>query len=151
MINSDDLEAFGYYESYEDYKEQKRVRGMTPLQMVREFATTMGQPLDQPCMYDEDYEDSELEGLRFGLIFEEFSEFEEATDKQNLMKELADLVYVCYGYAATYGMDLDAILADTHRNNMERCIWPDGTIHRSDEGKILKNPDHPKLSLQKYV
>tara|TARA_R110000824_G_scaffold234328_1_gene422865 strand:+ start:233 stop:667 length:435 start_codon:yes stop_codon:yes gene_type:complete len=144
MINED------YYESYEDYKEDKRVRSMTPLQMVREFATTMGQPLDQPCMFDEDY-DPELEGLRFGFICEEFQEFEDAPDKENQLKELCDMVYVCFGYAATYGWDMDGALADTHRNSMERCIWPDGTIHRSDEGKILKNPDHPKLSLEKYV
>ena len=145
MINSE------YYDSYEDYKEQGRVRKMTPLQMVREFATTMGQPLDQPSMFDEEAYDPELEGLRFGLISEEFQEFEDAPDKENQLKELADIVYVAYGYAATYGIDLDAILVDVHINNMARCIWPDGTIHRSDEGKILKNPDHPKLSLEKYV
>jgi predicted HAD superfamily Cof-like phosphohydrolase len=126
----------------------------TPLQMVREFAVTMGQPLDL-TPGDDGFDDSEQ--LGYNLIYEEWEEFDEATRLEfeggpsATLKELADLVYVAYGYAARRGWDLDAVLVDLHRNNMMRCIWPDGSIHRNEQGKILKNPDYPKINLQKYV
>jgi predicted HAD superfamily Cof-like phosphohydrolase len=58
---------------------------------------------------------------------------------------------VAYGYAARRGWDVDSALVDLHQNNMDRCVWPDGTIHRREDGKILKNPNHTKIDLQKYV
>jgi predicted HAD superfamily Cof-like phosphohydrolase len=57
------------------------------------------------------------------------------------------LVYVCYGYASTFGWNLDEALARVHQNNLGRCIQPDGSIQRRADGKILKNPDYPKVEL----
>jgi predicted HAD superfamily Cof-like phosphohydrolase len=128
----------------------------TPLQMVQEFAVTMGQPLDlKPS--DDGFDDSEQ--LGYDLVLEEWEEFDDARyiefyeegPTTDTLKELADLVYVAYGYAARRGWDLDAVLVDVHRNNMLRCIWPDGSVHRNEQGKILKNPDYPKINLEKYV
>ena len=39
---------------------------------------------------------------------------------QELLKELADLVYVTYGYAATYGWDLDEAFRRVHASNMSK-------------------------------
>lgn len=33
---------------------------------------------------------------------------------------LADIVYVAYGTAVTYGIDLDMVLAGVHRSNMSK-------------------------------
>ena len=54
-------------------------------------------------------------------------------------QELADVVYVCYGTAVQFGIDLDAVLAEVHRANMSK-VEPDGTVLRRDDGKILKGP-----------
>jgi len=82
------------------------------------------------------------------LISEEFGEWVEALPfSEEELKELADLVYVIYGYAIACGYDLDEAVRRVHKNNMGRCIQPDGTVKRRDDGKILKNLDHPKVSL----
>jgi hypothetical protein len=122
----------------------------SPLDMVKEFATVMGQPINLPQSEWLDDEGT-VEPFRFSLIEDEFDEFfherHEAKDAAAALKELADLVYVCYGYASTFGWNLDEALARVHQNNLGRCIQPDGSIQRRADGKILKNPDYPKVEL----
>jgi len=87
--------------------------------------------------------------LQMILIGEEYMEFldsEECTAEE--LKELADLVYVCYGYAEACGYNLTEALVRVHQNNIGRCIQPDGTVHRREDGKIIKNPDYPKVQLE---
>ena len=67
------------------------------------------------------------------------------------LKELADLVYVCYGYANACGYDLDEAIRRVHENNVGRCVQPDGSIKRREDGKILKNEDYPKVDLGDLV
>jgi len=90
--------------------------------------------------------------LQMILIGEEYMEFldSEACTVEEL-KELADLVYVCYGYAAAAGYDLDEALVRVHQNNVGRCIQPDGTVKRREDGKIMKNPDYPKVQLEDLI
>lgn len=130
------------YEYYDPDAGVKMVR--SPLDMVREFATTMGQA---PKI-----------GMSAALISEEYKEwqaeyFHKETNLRNVLelKELADLVYVIYGYANAIGYDLDTALERVHQNNIGRCIQPDGTIKRREDGKILKNPDYPKVKLSDLV
>ena len=104
---------------------------------------------------------AESEALGMRLISEEYGELFDAVDlehspktgygAEDTLKELLDLIYVAYGYAARRGWDVDSALVDLHQNNMDRCVWPDGTIHRREDGKILKNPNHTKINLEKYV
>jgi len=63
------------------------------------------------------------------LITEEFKEFLEADGMlfrnspqypQNCLKELSDLVYVCYQYAANMGWDLDEAMFRVHQSNMSK-------------------------------
>lgn len=79
--------------------------------------------------------------LRTDLIEEEFTElyFEliPAVEVERVAQEAADLVYVIYGMALEFGIDLDAVIAEVHRSNMTK-ISPDGTVKRRDDGKILK-------------
>lgn len=51
-------------------------------------------------------------------------------------RELADVVYVAYGTAWAFGIDLDAALAEIHRCAMVKM---DAGLRRED-GKILKPP-----------
>ena len=73
----------------------------------------------------------------------------ESRDKE--LKELADLVYVIYGYANARGFDLDEAVRRVHENNMGRMYQDDGTIWRRDDGKIIKNKNYPKVSLDDLV
>lgn len=85
------------------------------------------------------------------LITEEYREFCEATDAEHKLKELADLVYVIYGYAGVRGWDLDCAIKAVHENNVGRCLQPDGNILRRDDGKIIKNKDYPKVNLKEFI
>lgn len=140
------------YENYNQYLYTERLRSMTPLQMVREFTEAFGQPLDQPHPFDieggvdDSSPEGELEGLRYSLISEEFDEFTESPNKENLLKELADIVYVVYGYAATYGLDLDEAFLRVHASNMSK-LDDNGFPLKRDDGKILKGPNYKEPDL----
>jgi len=56
-------------------------------------------------------------------------------------------VYVLYGYALAMGYDLDTAVERVHENNVGRCVQPDGTVKRREDGKILKNKDFPRVDL----
>ena len=93
------------------------------------------------------------------LITEEYLEFIEAegmlfrgTDKykEECLKELADLVYVCYQYAANMGWDLDRALALIHESNLSKLDEEGKPILRED-GKILKGPNYKKPNLHSLI
>jgi len=80
------------------------------------------------------------------LIVEEFKEFLDAENQllmgytvnaADCLKELADLVYVCYQYAENLGWDLDEALDRVHKSNMSK-LGEDGKPIYRDDGKVLK-------------
>tara|TARA_B100001996_G_C18182451_1_gene408845 strand:+ start:110 stop:490 length:381 start_codon:yes stop_codon:yes gene_type:complete len=84
------------------------------------------------------------------LIVEEFKEFLEAEGllfrKNNnihaeALKELADLVYVCYQYAENMGWFLDEALDRVHASNMSK-LGEDGEPVYREDGKVLKGPNY---------
>ena len=90
------------------------------------------------------------------LIVEEFKEFLEADGflfkhgnnvQEECLKELADLVYVCYQYAENMGWFLDEALNRVHESNMSKLDADGKPIYRED-GKVLKGPNYkpPDLS-----
>ena len=90
------------------------------------------------------------------LIVEEFKEFLEAegmlfmhgrNHQEHALKELADLVYVCYQYAENMGWFLDEALNRVHLSNMSKLGEDGKPIYRED-GKVLKGPNYkpPDLS-----
>ncbi len=91
------------------------------------------------------------------LIDEEYVEWAKASaprfdyKPEDELKELADLVYVCYGYANARGWDLDTAIANVHENNVGRMTQDDGTIQYRDDGKVLKNLNYPKVNLRNLV
>lgn len=64
---------------------------------------------------------------------------EEPDARAHLARELADVVYVAFGTAHAFDIDLDAALAEIHRAAMSKLIGPGLPIVRED-GKILKPP-----------
>lgn len=82
--------------------------------------------------------------LRLALIQEEVGELVEAASAGDLIgvaDALADIVYVAYGTAHVYGIDLDAVLDEVHASNMTK-LGADGRPIRRADGKVLKGPDY---------
>ena len=140
------LDMFAYWAPDAEEQQHKDHVGKTPLEMVIEYHKATDSALNQDFKMG-----SDLECFRFSLISEEYDEFESESKKENILKELADLVYVIYGYAATFGWDLDEAVRRVHENNMGRMYQPDGTIKRREDGKIIKNKDYTKVNLEGLV
>lgn len=144
MITQEDIEAFDDSTSYWSANEDHYA---TPLQMVRYFKDFTGQE-GTPELYED-------------LIREEYDEWVEENwlgivgtaqyNPEAELKELADLVYVIFGYALSSGWNLDEALYRVHVNNITRVTQPDGTIKRNEMGKILKREDAPKVRLEDLV
>lgn len=136
---------------------------MTLRDQVREFHQAFGQPvLDRPQVPSDD-----RVRLRLRLISEEFFEllraaatnpiisntvFEAETkvrsfidtckvrvDLPELADALADLDYVCEGTRLEFGIDGGPVADEVQRSNLAK-VWPDGTVHKSETGKVLKPP-----------
>ena len=122
------------------------------MSMVKRFAKVMGQepnPSLSESLIDEEYEEWSFESsLQSGEVAKHYAQ---KYDPVAELKELSDLVYVIYGYANVRGWDLDEAVRRVHENNIGRCIQPDGSIQRREDGKILRNPDYPKPDLSGLV
>lgn len=97
--------------------------------------------------------------LQRRLIVEEFKEFLDAENQlimgltvnaTDCLKELADLVYVCYQYAANLGWDLDEALDRVHKSNLSKLGEDGKPIYRED-GKVLKGPNYQPPNLNDLV
>ena len=93
------------------------------------------------------------------LIAEEFKEFFEAEEMlfrdnpkfaEEALKELADLVYVCYQYAENMNWFLDEALDRVHESNMSKLGEDGKPIYRED-GKVLKGPNYKKPNLSDLI
>ena len=100
--------------------------------------------------------DRQTRAVQHELIVEEFKEFLEAegmlfmhgrNHQEHALKELADLVYVCYQYAQNMGWFLDEALNRVQESNLSKLDEDGKPIYRED-GKVLKGPNYkpPDLS-----
>ena len=94
-----------------------------------------------------DPNDEQVQEMQMTLIREEFNELLEAhinedsdEDKLHTLKELADLVFVCYQYAVARNWNLDTALKRVFESNMSKFV--DGKPLRREDGKILKGPNY---------
>ena len=131
-----------YYEDNELIRDPNTYLNKTPLEMVTQFAKTYKQSVNLPWM-----KDTRQDLLRLMLVKEEYAELISATDEENLIKELADLVYVTYGYAATFGWNLDEAVRRVHASNMSKLDEEGEPIFRAD-GKVLKGPNYKEPYLE---
>ena len=77
------------------------------------------------------------------LIAEEYLEFRQSMREgfEQELKELADLVYVCFQYAENMEWDLEEALDRVHKSNMSK-LGLDGKPIRRADGKVLKGPHY---------
>ena len=105
--------------------------------MAKQFAQVMEQVLDRE--------------VAAGLIEEEYTEWWNAyANPAEELKELADLVYVVYGYANVRGWNLDEALRRVHVSNMSKLGDDGRPLFRAD-GKVMKGPNYKKPDLGDLV
>jgi predicted HAD superfamily Cof-like phosphohydrolase len=102
---------------------------------VAEFHAAFGLPMRGRPSADID---PVLARRRVALLEEEVGEYIAAVrqgDLEGIADGLADIVYVAFGTALTYGIDLNAVLREVHRSNMSKlgtagkpCFGPDGKV-----------------------
>jgi len=103
----------------------------------------------------------QLWDMQCSLVEEEAAEFLEAAgecfaDPENvdrrtdLIKELSDLVFVCYQFAAAFNLDLDKAMTLVFESNMSKLDEQGKPIYRPD-GKVLKGPNYQPPDLMSCV
>lgn len=115
---------------------------MPPLRQSSVAAKALAEFHEHPNALVEDGTNSTR--LRLTLHREEHAELEHELEEANagranfsqIARELADVVYVAYGSAWAFGIDLDAALAEVHRAAMDKM---NAGVRRED-GKIMKPP-----------
>ena len=83
--------------------------------------------------------------LRVRLIQEEFDELKDAMAAGNLAavaKEMADLLYVTYGTAVSYGIDMEPVFREVHRSNLSKVGG-----HKRADGKWVKPPTYSPANI----
>jgi predicted HAD superfamily Cof-like phosphohydrolase len=88
----------------------------------------------------------ETRQLRVRLIQEEFDELKESMATGNLAsvaKEMADLLYVVYGTAVSYGIDMKPVFQEVHRSNLSKVGG-----HKRADGKWMKPPTYSPAKLE---
>ena len=70
--------------------------------------------------------------------------------QEHALKELADLVYVCYQYATNMGWNLDEALYRVHESNMSK-LGEDGHPVKREDGKVLKGPNYKPPNLEDLI
>lgn len=109
---------------------------MTPQKMLDEFHKAAG---DEKPRRPE-FPSKEIIRLRKKLIKEEcIVELNKAIRERDIVSvadAIADGIYVLYGTAWAFGLDIYPILKEVHRSNMTKCV--NGKMRRRSDGKILK-------------
>lgn len=120
---------------------------------VREFHRVFEAAQDRPIT------ESELLKFRLAYIDEEVAELKEAAglanaaptaeNKAKLLRELADVIYVAFGMAVSFGLPLKEGFDRVHTANMSKLI--DGKPLRNEQGKVIKGPNFVPPQLEDLV
>ena len=123
---------------------------MTMLNKLAEFHRLSDQRLREAgaevCEDAWDDRNNRKHKLRRKLIREEVDELIEAMcfeDREAVAKELADVLYVVLPVAFIFDIPIQEVFNRVHDNNMLKLN--NATIR--EDGKILKDPNHPKVVL----
>ena len=118
---------------------------------VKEFMEAFGQEVkDKPEWPDED-----TVNLRVDLIEEEYEELKQAVYSHDgtmtdVADALSDILYVVYGMAHSFGIDIDACFREVHVSNMSKLDENGKPIYRED-GKVVKGPNYKPPNLDQYT
>lgn len=136
------------WDSDKEYRNYTKAKQMSNGDMLKQFHETYLAKRNRKWL-----EEPELEDLATKLIAEGFKKFmdENGFDPVVLLKELANLVYVCYGYADRFGWDLDEAFRRVHLSNMSKLDPVTGKPIFREDGKILKSSAYKEPNLGDLV
>ena len=123
------------------------------LEQAKLFRQAFGQEM-LPAVSIDGIINQNLWNMQLDLIEEECTELFEAADETyadpendnrrvELLKELSDLVFVCYQFAAAFNLNLDESMRRIFASNMSKLDDNGNPIYRED-GKVLKGPRYKK-------
>ena len=118
---------------------------------VKQFMEAFGQEVkDKPEWPDED-----TVNLRVDLIEEEYDELKQAVyshdgSMTDVADALSDILYVVYGMAHSFGIDIDECFREVHVSNMSKLDENGKPIYRED-GKVVKGPNYKPPNLDQYT
>lgn len=114
-------------------------------QMVKQFHETFEiKDSPYPMLVDDN-----TAKLRVKLIQEEFNELQDEIAAGNLVgiaDGLADILYVVYGAAVSYGIDMEPVFNEVHRSNMSKVGG-----HKREDGKWVKPATYSKANLAPII
>ena len=133
---------------------------MTLLEQARAFREAYGQEMLEG-MVRYGFVKEKLFRMKAALIAEESAEFLQAAREleehpnsiakhTEVLKELSDLVFVAYQFAAAFGLDLDTAMDRVFESNMSK-LGDDGKPIYREDGKVLKGPNYKKPTLNDLV
>ena len=108
----------------------------TPLETVEEFHNACDIPIAATC----GLLPAPRRGIRIAILREEYDEYLVAAYRNDIVgvaHELADMLYVIYGTALEYGIDMDRVFYEVHKANMTK-VGADGTVEKNVAGKVMK-------------
>lgn len=128
---------------------------MTNFEKVKDFNRKFNLGGRDTSEFDNSDKTTDSLHLGWDLIAEEFDEFTDEHDelmdsfmmddsdkyrivRTKISKELADVLYVVYGYADRLGIPIDEIFNEVHRSNMSKLDKDGNPLYNSD-GKLLKS------------
>lgn len=128
----------------------------TPFQKVWEFHTAFGQVRNIiPTLPGSETlaDPNSLRSLRKRLLEEEYNEYVTGEDNNDLVEiadAIADILYIAYGTAVSYGLPMDEIFDEVHASNMSK-LGDDGKPIYREDGKILKGPEFFKPDIAAII
>ena len=131
---------------------------------LQEQAQAFRQTFNQECLFNISHYGfikKKIWDMQIRLIDEEAREFFKASEecfadpenverRTDLVKELSDLVFVCYQFAAAFNIDLDKAMTLVFESNMSKLDEQGKPIFRPD-GKVLKWPNYQPPDLNSCV
>lgn len=130
---------------------------MTREDIYREFALYAAHPLNSPLTIKDMNKRLDLivsEVLEFVESVENLvAEIEEAnettvTSRADMLKELADVQYTISGFAASFGLNLEAAFQRVHESNLSKFL---GGVEYNEVGKVMKGDDYQPPTLEDLV
>ena len=106
----------------------------TNFEKVQEFSRVFGVPTHNTPQTDIFTKDPALTKLRLDLVTEECQELVDAVKEHNfteVVDALADILYVVYGAASSFGVDLDKAFDIVHRSNMSKVCKSEEEAQRT--------------------
>jgi predicted HAD superfamily Cof-like phosphohydrolase len=122
--------------------------------LYKEFAIIAKHPLDVGLDVEEMFRRFRFMNEEVSEVYEAISDLAKASMETpelvaHLLKELADVQYTLSGFAATFGLNLDAAYVRVHESNMSK-FQPDGPTY-SEDGKVQKGPNYKPPLLKDLV